>query len=119
MRNTLQDFEEQQALVARLIHQLRSDDTDETFSVLRAAADKLQQSGSRRLRHTLPPIAFCAIQLVPHIKAREDDGEKVETGCKTVRMSILHPMTQEIEETDYYRCATCAIVSSMTFQRLP
>ena len=70
--------------MARLIHQLQSDDTDETFSVLRAASDKLQQSGPRRLRHTLPPVAFCAIQLVPQIKAREDSNEKVEASCKTV-----------------------------------
>ena len=90
-----QDFEEQQGLVARLIHQLRSDDTDETFSVLRAAADKLQQSGPRRLSHTLPPLAFCAIQLVPHIKKREDTGEKPEASCKTVSVPIPDYLAKE------------------------
>lgn len=70
--------------MARLIHQLRSDDTDETFSVLRSARERLQQAGPRRLRHTLPPIASCAIQLVPDIKAREDRNEKLEVSCKTV-----------------------------------
>lgn len=72
--------------MARLIHQLRSDDTDETFSVLRAARERLQGSGARRLAHTLPPIAFCAIRMVGQVKEREDSGEKVEASCKTVRL---------------------------------
>lgn len=70
--------------MARLIHQLHSEDTDEAFSVLRAARERLSQSGSTRLRHTLPPLAFKALELVPRIKAREEAGGDVEANCKTV-----------------------------------
>ena len=71
--------------MARLIHQLTSEDTDEAVSVLQQARQRLAAAGPRRLKHTLPPIAFCALRLVPLIKAREEAGESPESSCKTVR----------------------------------
>ena len=82
----VQDFAEEQGLVARLIHQLRAEDTDDTFSVLRSAHERMQGSGDLRLKHTLPAIAFCGLQLIPEIKARENAGEKAEVTCKQVRV---------------------------------
>ena len=85
--------------MARLIHQLESSDTDEAFSVLRSARERLAQSGPKRLRHTLPPIAFCALRLVPAIHAREEAGEQVEASCKTVCFlnSVLMLHTESAE----------------------
>ena len=58
-----EDFEEEQNLVARLVHQLRSDDSDTQYRLLVAARKQFGQGGPRRLKHTLPPLAFEALRL--------------------------------------------------------
>jgi len=58
-----EDFEEEQNLVARLVHQLRSDDGDTQYRLLVAARKQFGQGGARRLKHTLPPLAFEALRL--------------------------------------------------------
>ena len=59
----MQDFQEEQDLVARLIHRLRSPDPVQQFAVLRTAWERLSVGGPRRLRHTIPPIAFAALHI--------------------------------------------------------
>ncbi|CAL5218743.1 g459 [Coccomyxa viridis] len=58
-----EDFQEEQDLVARLIHRLRSPDPGQQFAVLRTAWERLSVGGPRRLRHTIPPIAFAALHI--------------------------------------------------------
>ena len=58
-----QDFAEEQNLVARMVHQLRSDDPDEHFQILKTARRHFSSGGPRRVKHTLPPLAFSAIQV--------------------------------------------------------
>ena len=58
-----QDFAEEQNLVARMVHQLRSDDPDEQFHILKTARQHFTQGGPRRMKHTLPPLAFAALQV--------------------------------------------------------
>jgi len=59
----LQDFAEEQNLVARMVHQLRSDDPDEHFQILKTARQHFSTGGLRRVRHSLPPLAFSALQV--------------------------------------------------------
>ena len=61
----LQDFAEEQNLVARMVHQLRSDDPDEHFQILKTARQHFSTGGPQRVRHTLPPLAFSALQVWP------------------------------------------------------
>lgn len=91
-----------------MIHQLRSDDSDEAFSVLREARERLAQSGPKRLRHTLPPIAFQALKLVPIIKAREGDGQEVEASCKTVSVRLQRHSRRSVQSQQ----AICGCVTS-------
>ena len=91
-----QDFAEEQSLVARLIHQLRAEDTDDTYSVLKSARESMRSSGDLRLKHTLPSVAFCGLQLIPEIKAREDAGEKVEATCKQASTLSLSTFRSKI-----------------------
>eukprot|EP00891_Asterochloris_glomerata_P001826 jgi/Astpho2/1826/e_gw1.00038.20.1_t len=70
-----EDFQEEQNLVARLVHQLRDPDTDVRYSTLVAARKRFAKGGPRRQRHTLPPVAFAALQLVGDIAARKGAGE--------------------------------------------
>lgn len=59
----LQDFAEEQNLVARMMHQLQSDDADEQFHILKTARQHFIQGGPRRVKHTLPPLAFAALKV--------------------------------------------------------
>ena len=63
MESWLQDFAEEQNLVARMVHQLRSDDPDEHFQILKTAREHFSTGGPRRVRHTLPPLAFSSLQV--------------------------------------------------------
>lgn len=46
-----------------MVHQLRSDDPDEHFQILKIARKHFSLGGARRVRHTLPPLAFSALQV--------------------------------------------------------
>ena len=70
----VQDFQEEQDLVARLIHTLRSPDPGQQFAVLRTAWERLSVGGPRRLRHTIPPIAFAALHIA-RTKAATGSGQ--------------------------------------------
>jgi vacuolar protein sorting-associated protein 35 len=59
---TLQDMEEEQVMVARMLHQLTCDDLRSQFEILRAARTHLELGGPARMRHTLPALAFCALK---------------------------------------------------------
>mmetsp|Transcript_3721 Transcript_3721/g.12792 ORF Transcript_3721/g.12792 Transcript_3721/m.12792 type:complete len:485 (-) Transcript_3721:3-1457(-) len=58
-----EDFEEEQGLVARLVHVLRSDSHETQYELLVAARKQFQSGGAKRLRRTLPPLAFEATRL--------------------------------------------------------
>lgn len=57
------DLAEEQSLVARFIHQLRSEDADQQYLILSAARKLLGAGGAARIRHTLPPLVFQAYRL--------------------------------------------------------
>ena len=80
----MQDFQEEQDLVARLIHRLRSPDPGQQFAVLRTAWERLSVGGPRRLRHTIPPIAFAAL----HIARKEAATGSGQPSAQEVRSSI-------------------------------
>jgi len=65
------DFVAEQQLVSKLVHLIRSDDTDVELQILTAARGFFGQGGPKRLAHTLAPVAYKALQLVPRIRDRE------------------------------------------------
>lgn len=89
--NSVQDFEEEQDLVARIIHRMRSSDTAQHFAMLCTAWERLSVGGPRRLRHTIPPIAFAALHIARR-KAAAGDGE---------------PSAQEVFSNTPLRCCLC------------
>ena len=86
-------FQEEQNLLARLVHQLVSADTDEHFELLRAARERFNAGGAKRLRHTLPPLAFAALRLVRQIKEGDGDSKKIDGSCKTVQSACPREAT--------------------------
>lgn len=68
------ELAEEQSLLARFIHQLRSSVPDQQYLILSAARKLLAVGGAHRIRHTLPPLIFQAYQLAfKYYQMREDD----------------------------------------------
>jgi vacuolar protein sorting-associated protein 35 len=70
-----EDFEEEQNLVARLVHHLACPNSEGQYRVLLAARRHFGQGGPKRLRHTLPPLIFSGLQLVRQLHAQSAEGE--------------------------------------------
>ncbi|KIZ01214.1 hypothetical protein MNEG_6746 [Monoraphidium neglectum] len=64
-----EDMEDEQLLVSRLLHQLASDDPQKHFAILAAVRTHLERGGPRRMRHTFPALAFCALEVVRRLIA--------------------------------------------------
>ena len=65
--------------MARLMHQLRAPDLPTQFLVLKAARERITQGGPARLKHTIPPIAFAALQIVRGLCGGGKGGDEKET----------------------------------------
>ena len=70
-----EDFEEEQNLVARLVHHLACPNSEGQYRVLLAARRHFGQGGPKRLRHTLPPLIFAGLQLVRQLHAQPAETE--------------------------------------------
>ncbi|KAL0276752.1 UNVERIFIED_CONTAM: hypothetical protein PYX00_004258 [Menopon gallinae] len=76
-----EDFDEEQGLLGRLIHRLKSDTPDKQYLILNAARKHFGTGGSKRVRYTLPPIVFQAYRLAfKYYDLREED-EMWEKKC--------------------------------------
>ncbi|KAI7841140.1 hypothetical protein COHA_005110 [Chlorella ohadii] len=60
-----EDIAEDASLLARLVHQLQAPggDSDAQYAVLQAAQRHFLTGGPQRAKHTLPPLAFAALQV--------------------------------------------------------
>ena len=54
----IEDFVEEQNLVARLISLMQSDNPDDQYSILNSARKLLANGGPDRIRYTLPTVVF-------------------------------------------------------------
>eukprot|EP00771_Trimastix_marina_P004117 gnl/Trimastix_PCT/854.p1 GENE.gnl/Trimastix_PCT/854~~gnl/Trimastix_PCT/854.p1 ORF type:complete len:824 (+),score=310.59 gnl/Trimastix_PCT/854:56-2527(+) len=70
------EFEEQQNLVARLVHLLQHEDTDVQFRLLFNIRRHFGQGGTRRIKHTLVPLFFKSLHLTQRIytQSQEEDA---------------------------------------------
>jgi vacuolar protein sorting-associated protein 35 len=64
-------FRDEQQLVARVMHLLRSDDSDEMLRMLAAARVHFISGGPQRIQFTLIPAIFTALALARRVFARE------------------------------------------------
>ncbi|XP_064193260.1 vacuolar protein sorting-associated protein 35 isoform X1 [Anguilla rostrata] len=84
-----EDFAEEQSLVGRFIHLLRSDDLDEQYLILNTARKHFGAGGNQRIRHTLPPLVFAAYQLAFRYKESSETDDKWEKKCQKL-FSFAH-----------------------------
>jgi vacuolar protein sorting-associated protein 35 len=64
-------FVDEQLYVAKALHLLKNDDTDDVVHMLVAARDYFSEGGRHRLQHTLPPLLFIALGLARRTMDRE------------------------------------------------
>eukprot|EP00443_Scrippsiella_acuminata_P109420 CAMPEP_0115754450 /NCGR_PEP_ID=MMETSP0272-20121206/96877_1 /TAXON_ID=71861 /ORGANISM="Scrippsiella trochoidea, Strain CCMP3099" /LENGTH=239 /DNA_ID=CAMNT_0003199859 /DNA_START=49 /DNA_END=765 /DNA_ORIENTATION=+ len=88
-------FASEQQQVAKLAHQLRSEDIDMEFQMVTAMRGFFGQGGPQRLAFTLPSTFYAALSLVSKIRAAEQrraEGEEGPTPTVTVKkvFQFLH-----------------------------
>ena len=90
-----EDFEEEQALMARVVLKLRADDFETQLTLLQTAKQQFQNGGARRLKHALPPLAFAALRL-GRKAANENKNESSEPKTSPVSKFILQFLHQTV-----------------------
>ncbi|RVE41887.1 hypothetical protein evm_013461 [Chilo suppressalis] len=80
----VEEFMEEQGLLARLIHHFKSESADQQYLILSAARKALQGGGARRIQHTFPPIIFHAYRLAYTYKDLKDQDEMWEKKCQKI-----------------------------------
>ncbi|KAL1512525.1 hypothetical protein ABEB36_002106 [Hypothenemus hampei] len=78
----LEELTEEQCLLARFIHQLKSQVLDEHYLILTVARKILGTGGPLRIKYTLPPLVFQAYQLA--YKYKNSNEEKWEKKCTKI-----------------------------------
>lgn len=79
-----EDFVDEQTLVARLIHLMRSENLDEQFIILNTARKQFGSSGKERIKYTLPPLIFNAYELAARYKAAASEDDKWGKKCDKI-----------------------------------
>uniref|UniRef100_A0A9L0R094 Vacuolar protein sorting-associated protein 35 n=1 Tax=Equus caballus TaxID=9796 RepID=A0A9L0R094_HORSE len=84
-----EDFADEQSLVGRFIHLLRSEDPDQQYLILNTARKHFGAGGNQRIRFTLPPLVFAAYQLAFRYKESSEVDDKWEKKCQKI-FSFAH-----------------------------
>ncbi|CAK9260180.1 unnamed protein product [Sphagnum jensenii] len=113
-----EDFQEEQNLVARLVHMLVNDDPEQMFQILTTARKHFAQGGPRRLQYTLPPLVFEALKLVRSLQAQDLPEEGEGSGSVSLKkvFQFLHQTVEalamipaaELSLRLYLQCAEAA-----------
>ncbi|XP_022912925.1 vacuolar protein sorting-associated protein 35 [Onthophagus taurus] len=80
----LEELSEEQSLLARFVHQFKSDSPDQQYLILVAARKILGAGDPKRLKHTLPPLVFQAYQLVYKYKEIKKEDDMWEKKCQKI-----------------------------------
>lgn len=79
-----EELAEEQSLLARLIHQFKSDSADQQYLILNTARKILGAGGQQRIKHTLPPLVFQAFQLAFKYRDIKSEDEVWEKKCQKI-----------------------------------
>lgn len=84
VRANMEDFAEDQGIVGRFVHLLRSDDPDTQYKILIAARKHFGTGGQHRIRYVLPPLVFQAYQLAYKYKSIAAEDEMWDKKCQKI-----------------------------------
>ncbi|XP_011034993.1 PREDICTED: vacuolar protein sorting-associated protein 35B-like isoform X2 [Populus euphratica] len=90
-----EDFKEEQNSVARLIHMLYNDDSEEMLKIICAVRKHIMAGGSQRLPFTVPPLIFSALRLVR--KLQDQDGNVVGEEEPATPKKVFQLLNETIE----------------------
>mmetsp|Transcript_10081 Transcript_10081/g.25200 ORF Transcript_10081/g.25200 Transcript_10081/m.25200 type:complete len:780 (-) Transcript_10081:67-2406(-) len=121
----VQEFEEEQILLASTVHLLHSDDPENLFGMYVIVRKQFGQGGrkSLRIRHLLPPLVFSTLRLICNMTANgtavqgdEEVARKVKRLFKFVHetCTALARLSQpELALRLFLQCALCANMCAM------
>lgn len=99
VKNTVTpQFKDEQMLVARVVHLMKSTDTDKQLKIFLAAKAHFTNGGTSRIQYTLAPLVFGALSLARRVYAREKaveagEGEKPELSTRKVFQFVIEVVT--------------------------
>jgi vacuolar protein sorting-associated protein 35 len=73
----LESFEEEQNLVARIVHLLDNEDTDQLFRIYAITRKYFGQGGVKRIQYTLVPLVFSYLRLAQRIHTEKDESKVI------------------------------------------
>ncbi|XP_062482026.1 vacuolar protein sorting-associated protein 35 isoform X2 [Pezoporus occidentalis] len=122
-----EDFADEQSLVGRFIHLLRSDDPDQQYLILNTARKHFGAGGNQRIRFTLPPLVFAAYQLAFRYKENskvafslyEDEisDSKAQLAAITLIIGTFERMKCFSEENHEPLRTQCALAASKLLKK--
>ncbi|XP_017476931.1 PREDICTED: vacuolar protein sorting-associated protein 35 isoform X1 [Rhagoletis zephyria] len=94
-----EEFAEEQGIVARFIHYIKSDEPDMQYKILQSARKHLGAGGPQRIKHVLPPLIFSAYQLAYKYKAIAEEDENWDKKCQKI-LQYCHSTIAAIAKAD-------------------
>ncbi|BES91758.1 vacuolar protein sorting [Nesidiocoris tenuis] len=95
-----EDFAEEQGLLGRFVHHLKSDKEDEQYLILSEAKKHFIKGGDKRIKHSLPPLVFQAYQLAFRYYKIRDQDELWEKKCLKI-FQYCHQTILDLVKADY------------------
>jgi len=119
------DFNEEQNLVASLIHLFQSEDVESLFAMYLAARKFFGQGGTERVKHTLVPLLFGSLRLALRLKGNESSDSDWTTKAKKV-FKFSHETTFALSRANkpdlalrlFLSCATAASKCGAMFETI-
>ena len=90
-----EEFEEEQRLVAQLIHFFRSDNPDVQYKIYEVARKRFGHGGTSRIQYTLVPLTFSVMRLTREIHDLKDSDQKPKTNIKKL-FRFLHEVVSAL-----------------------
>jgi vacuolar protein sorting-associated protein 35 len=94
-----EDFAEEQGVVGRFVHLLKSDTLDMQYKILQAARKHFGLGGAQRIKHVLPPLVFQAYQLAYKYKTIAAEDEMWDKKCQKI-LQYCHSTIGVIAKTE-------------------
>lgn len=79
-----ESFEDEQRLVAKLVHLMTNASTDNLFRMYGTARKFFGHGGTRRITHTLVPLVFASLKLTAAVFKKETAGEQLQFSARKV-----------------------------------
>uniref|UniRef100_A0A336L8X8 Vacuolar protein sorting-associated protein 35 n=1 Tax=Culicoides sonorensis TaxID=179676 RepID=A0A336L8X8_CULSO len=80
----MEDFAEEQSIVGRIVHLLRSDEPDMQYKILSSARKHFGAGGPQRIKYVLPSLVFQAYQLAHKYKQISAEDELWDKKCEKI-----------------------------------